>query len=273
MEKNQSFRIDIDRVIRSKAPNHYKKIPKFLISYIKRTVHQDDINGIIDRNQDKYGVDFMKALLTEFDLTIVAKGEDNIPKEGKFIFASNHPLGGMDGICLSAYLGNKYNGKIRYLVNDLLLNIKNLETIFIPVNKHGAQAKKSAELINAAYASENQIITFPAGLCSRKQNGEIRDLEWMKNFITKSIEYQRDIIPVYFEGKNSNFFYNLANLRKKTGIKFNIEMMYLPDEMFKNQHQTFTITFGKPIAWQSLDRSKTPAQWAEVVKQTVYSLK
>ena len=273
MNKDDIFRIDIDKVLRSKAPTKYNKIPKFLVRYLKRIVHQDDINGIIERNHDKYGVDFMNALVTkEFDIKLKTIGEENIPNEGLFIFASNHPLGGLDGICLSAYLGNKYNGKIRYLVNDILLNIKNLETIFIPINKHGVQAKKSVEIINEAYASDNQIITFPAGLCSRKQDGQICDLEWMKNFISKAVEYKRNIIPVHFEGKNSNFFYNLANFRKKAGIKFNIEMLYLPDEMFKNKHQTFTITFGKPIPWSSLDTSKTQKQWAEEIKKTVYSL-
>ena len=273
MNKDDIFRIDIDKVLRSKAPTKYNKIPKFLVRYLKRIVHQDDINGIIERNHDKYGVDFMNALVTkEFDIKLKTIGEENIPNEGLFIFASNHPLGGLDGICLSAYLGNKYKGKIRYLVNDILLNIKNLETIFIPINKHGVQAKKSVEIINEAYASDNQIITFPAGLCSRKQDGQICDLEWMKNFISKAVEYKRNIIPVHFEGKNSNFFYNLANFRKKAGIKFNIEMLYLPDEMFKNKHQTFTITFGKPIPWSSLDTSKTQKLWAEEIKKTVYSL-
>ncbi len=273
MDDNKIFRIDIDGIIRSKSPKNYNKIPKFLISYLKKTVHQDDINGIIERNHDKYGVDFMNALISnEFDIKLNIKGEENIPQDGLFIFASNHPLGGLDGICLSAYLGNKYNGKIRYLVNDILLNIKNLETIFIPINKHGAQAKKSVEIINEAYASNNQIITFPAGLCSRKQDGKICDLEWMKNFISKATEYKRDIIPVHFDGKNSNFFYNLANFRKKAKIKFNIEMLYLPDEMFKNNHQTFTITFGKPIPWNSFDTSKTQKEWAQEVKNIVYSL-
>ncbi|HBK30605.1 MAG TPA: glycerol acyltransferase, partial [Porphyromonadaceae bacterium] len=156
-----------------------------------------------------------------------------------FIFASNHPLGGLDGICLSAYLGEKYNGNIRYLVNDVLMHIRNLRTIFVPVNKYGAQAKESAKAIQEAYRSDNQIITFPAGLCSRKQNGKIKDLPWMKSFVLKAIEHQRDIIPVHFKGKNSAFFYNFSAIRKFVGVKFNIELVYLPDEMFKNKNQTF----------------------------------
>lgn len=273
METNQIFKIDIDNVLKSKTPKHYKKIPKFATNYLKRTVHQDEINDLIERNIDKDGVDFMNALLGEFNLKLAIKGEENIPAEGKFVFASNHPLGGMDGICLSAYLGTKYNKKIKYLVNDVLMFIKPLQSIFVPINKYGGQAKKSAQLINEAFASDNQIITFPAGLCSRKQNGKITDLDWMKNFIVKAVEFKRDVVPVHFEGKNSNFFYNFANIRKATGMKFNIELIYLPDEMFKNKNQTFTITFGKPISWQTFDKSRTPSEWADYVKQTVYSLK
>lgn len=273
MSEKTDFKLDIDGVLRAKAKKHYNKIPKFAINYLKHTIWQDELNAIIERNHDKLGVDFMQALVDkEFQLTLKIHGEENIPEEGKFIFASNHPLGGLDGICLSSVLGEKYNGKIRYLVNDVLLNIKNLETIFVPINKYGSQAKLSAAAINEAYASENQIITFPAGLCSRKQGGKIRDLDWMKSFVMKAIEYKRDIIPVHFEAKNSNFFYNIANLRKKLGIKFNAELIYLPGEMFKNKNQTFHITFGKPIAWQSLDRSISHAQWAEEIKTIVYNL-
>jgi len=274
MSLHNAFRIDIDKVLKGKTPKYYNKIPGFLIRYLKRTVHQEDINGILERNRDAEGVEFMHALVkNEFGLTLQLEGEENIPRTGRYLFASNHPLGGLDGICLSSVVGKMFNGKIKYLVNDILYYIDPLKPIFIPVNKYGAQARDSARWINEAYASENQIITFPAGLCSRKQKGEIRDLEWMKSFIIKSVEYKRDVIPVHFEGRNSNFFYNFANIRKATGIKFNIELIYLPDEMFKNSHQTFTITFGKPIPWQTFDDSKTPSAWAQYVKEVVYSLK
>lgn len=274
MDSTSEFKIDIDRVLRSKSPKHYKKIPKFIINYLKRLVHQDDINGIIERQHDKQGVEFMQALVDEeFHVTLRVHGKENIPDTGKSIFVANHPLGGLDGICLSAYLGKKYNEKIKYLVNDVLLNIKNLETIFVPINKYGAQAKDSVRAINEAYASDNQIITFPAGLCSRKQNGEIKDLTWMKNFVVKAVEHKRDIVPIYFDGRNSSFFYNIANLRKKIGIKFNIELILLPKELFKNKQQTFDITFGKRIPWQSLDHSKTPVQWAQHIKEQTYALK
>lgn len=265
--------IDIKQVLRQKAPSAARKIPGFMVDYLIRTVHQDELNEILRRYHDKDGVAFMQELIGYFDLNLELVNEENIPAEGRYIFASNHPLGGLDGICLSAIIGGRFDGKIRYLVNDLLLYLSNLRSIFVPINKHGAQGKKNAELIEKAYASDNQIITFPAGLCSRKQNGKIQDTEWKKSFIQKAVEYRRDIVPVFFEGRNSNFFYRLANMRKALGIKMNYEMIYLPDEMFKSKHKTYSIHFGKPIPWQTFDSSRKPAEWAEWVKGIVYNLK
>ena len=265
--------IDIKQVLRQKAPSAARKIPGFMVDYLIRTVHQDELNEILRRYHDKDGVAFMQELIGYFDLNLELVNEENIPAEGRYIFASNHPLGGLDGICLSAIIGGRFDGKIRYLVNDLLLYLSNLRSIFVPINKHGAQGKKNAELIEKAYASDNQIITFPAGLCSRKQNGKIQDTEWKKSFIQKAVEYRRDIVPVFFEGRNSNFFYCLANMRKALGIKMNYEMIYLPDEMFKSKHKTYSIHFGKPIPWQTFDSSRKPAEWAEWMKEIVYNLK
>lgn len=265
--------IDIKQVLRQKAPSAARKIPGFMVDYLIRTVHQDELNEILRRYHDKDGVAFMQELIGYFDLNLELVNEENIPAEGRYIFASNHPLGGLDGICLSAIIGGRFDGKIRYLVNDLLLYLSNLRSIFVPINKHGAQGKKNAELIEKAYASDNQIITFPAGLCSRKQNGKIQDTEWKKSFIQKAVEYRRDIVPVFFEGRNSNFFYRLANMRKALGIKMNYEMIYLPDEMFNSKHKTYSIHFGKPIPWQTFDSSRKPAEWAEWVKEIVYNLK
>lgn len=265
--------IDIKQVLRQKAPSAARKIPGFMVDYLIRTVHQDELNEILRRYHDKDGVVFMQELIGYFDLNLELVNEENIPAEGRYIFASNHPLGGLDGICLSAIIGGRFDGKIRYLVNDLLLYLSNLRSIFVPINKHGAQGKKNAELIEKAYASDNQIITFPAGLCSRKQNGKIQDTEWKKSFIQKAVEYRRDIVPVFFEGRNSNFFYRLANMRKALGIKMNYEMIYLPDEMFKSKHKTYSIHFGKPIPWQTFDSSRKSAEWAEWVKEIVYNLK
>jgi putative hemolysin len=265
--------INVEEVLREKAPALASKLPRFVINYLTRIVHQDEVNEVLNRYRDKDGVDFMTELIRYFDIRLLLTGEENIPKEGRYIYASNHPLGGLDGVCLSAVLGNYYNAKIRYLVNDILLFIPNLRSIFVPINKHGKQRKDTALLTDEAYASDNQIITFPAGLCSRKIKGEITDLVWKKSFVQKAVEYRRDIIPVYFEGKNSAFFYRLANWRRKLGIKVNVEMLYLADELFKSKHASFHIYFGKPIPWQTFNKSKPVAEWVEWVRNQAYDLK
>lgn len=266
MSKDTKFRINLDKIIASKSPKLYRKIPKFLLNYLKKTIHQDELNEILEINEDKYGVDFMLGVVKYFGLKLEVHGLDELPTDSRFIFVSNHPLGGLDGICLSAIIGQKYDHKIKYLVNDLLYYIENLKEIFIPINKYGSQSRQTSLQIIEAFKSDNQIITFPAGLCSRKLNGQISDLEWGKMFIQKAIEHKRDVVPIYFEGHNSNFFYSLANLRKKLGVKFNFETVYLPDEMFKNKKKTFVIHFGKPISWTVFDKSKSAKDWTLFVR-------
>ena len=271
MEESSFFHIDVKEIIDSKAPDTAKKIPKFIIKGLAKLVNQDGINAFLKYNGDAQGIDFMNNAVKYFDVRLQVLGEANLPEsETKCIFVSNHPLGGMDGICLAAHLGNKYKGHIKYLVNDILYFLKPLQNIFVPINKHGSQNRSTTFALKEVLASDDQIITFPAGLCSRKQKGEICDLEWKKMFIVKAIEYKRNIVPVHFEGKNSNLFYNLANIRKKIGIKFNLEMLLLSHELFKAEGSTFTIRFGEPIPWQTFDSSKSPQQWAKWVKHIVY---
>lgn len=274
MEENDRIKpVYIEQLFKSKNPGLARMIPGFIYSFLKRIIHQDDINEFIARYGNRKGLDFSDAILEYLNVSYRVAGEENLPSpDGRYIFASNHPLGGPDGIILISFLGNRYP-HLKFPVNDLLLNLKNLNNIFLPVNKHGAMDKKAVRAIENAYASDCQMIMFPAGMVSRKQHGIIQDLEWQKSFITKAIQHKRDIVPIYIDGKNSNFFYNLANFRKLIGLKANLEMLYLPDETFKNRNQTFTIYIGKTISWQTLDKSKKPAEWAEEIKKIVYHLK
>ncbi|WP_321439166.1 1-acyl-sn-glycerol-3-phosphate acyltransferase [uncultured Bacteroides sp.] len=273
MADNSLFLIDIDNVLRSKAPGKFKYIPKFFISYLKKIVHQEELNEFMIRVRDRVGVDFLEASMDFLDAKVKIKGAENFPEGGLYTFVSNHPLGGLDGVAVGYVLGKHYNGKIKYLVNDLLMNLQNLAPLCIPVNKTGSQAKNFPAMVEAGFESDSHMIMFPAGICSRRHNGVIADLPWKKTFIVKSVQSQRDVVPMYFEGCNSGFFYNLANIRKILGIKANIEMLYLANEMFKNRHKTFTLTIGKPIPWQTFDKSKSPAEWADYVREIVYKLK
>lgn len=272
MADDSIFLIDVERILKEKAGKKYKYIPSFVVSYLKRIVHEDELNVFLRASKDKVGVEFLEACLEFLDTKLEIKGMENLPETGKCTFVCNHPLGGQDGISLGYILGKKYDGNIRYIVNDLLMNLHGLAPLCIPVNKTGSQSRDFPRMVEAGFKSDNHLIMFPAGLCSRRQNGVVKDLEWKKTFIVKSVETQRNVVPLYFEGRNSDFFYNLANICKFLGIKINIAMLYLADEMLKNRHKKFTLTIGKPIPWQTFDKSKTPAQWAQYVKDIVYEL-
>ena len=273
MKQNQHFLIDVQEILQKKAPRTAKKIPRFAIKALIKLIRQDEFNQFLKENEGVTGVDLMSRAVEFFHLRFNIIGESNLPDfNTKCIFASNHPLGGADGICLSAFLGNRYDRHIKYIVNDLLYFIQPLQSIFVPINKHGSQGRNAATMLGDAFASSDQILTFPAGLCSRKIKGKIYDLEWKKMLVVKAVEYRRDIVPVYFDAKNSGFFYALANLRRRLKIKFNIEMIFLPHELIKIKNTTFTIRFGKPIPWQTFDSSRSPQQWTDWVKQTVYDL-
>jgi len=269
--ESEVLQIDVDGLIASKNAKLYKLLPRFILSYLKRVIHQDEINDFLSKNQNVYNVDFADSAMIMLNAKIKIVGEENIPKTGNPILVSNHPLGGLDGIALISTLG-KYRSDLIFPVNDLLLYLRNMNGIFLPINKHGRNPSESVRIFDQAFADENLILYFPAGLCSRKTKGKIIDLEWKKTVITKAKKYKRDIVPVHFSGRNSNFFYNLANIRKFFGIKANIEMLYLADEMYNQKNATFTITFGKPISVETFTREKTDIQWAQWLKEQVYKI-
>jgi putative hemolysin len=264
-------KIDVEKVLFSKNPSLSKVVPAFVINYLKKIVHQEELNVLLKESGHLKDAEFVEAGLKFLDTRYKVFGLENIPEKGRYIFVSNHPLGGLDGLVFIHEL-SKHFREIKFPVNDILMNIENLSGIFLPVNKHGAQGRLAAMKIEETYASDCQILYFPAGLCSRKKRGVINDLKWHKSFISKAIQHMRDVVPAYFSGKNSDFFYTLARFRSFIGLKANIEMLYLPDEMFRQKDKEIHLIFGKRIPWQTFDHTKSPAEWAEWVKSKTYDL-
>ncbi len=269
--KQELVQLDLEKIFREKNPGLLKWIPKFIISYLKRIIHQDSLNQMLVTYPNAYNVEFGKVCTAHFGVRSKSIGLDKINKNGRYLFVANHPLGGLDGIIFMNEVGSVFED-IKFPVNDILLQIGRFNDIFVPINKHGGHSREAAKLIEDAFVSEAQVLYFPAGLVSRKQKGKIKDLDWKANFIKKAIKHKRDIIPVHIEGNNSQFFYNLANIRKFLGLKSNIEMLYLVDEMFKQKNKDITLKFGTPIPWQEIKNNDTPKVWAEKIKKTVYSL-
>ena len=269
------FTIDIDEIVRGKAGAKARFVPRFVLSWLKRIIHQDEVNEFILGEGDKQGMPWLDDCMEYLGTKLNVKGLENLPDDSGgrlFTFVSNHPLGGPDGVALGHLLGHHYDGRIKYLVNDLLMNLHGLAPFFVPINKTGKQSRNFPQLVEAVFNSPNHIIMFPAGLCSRRINGQIHDLPWQKTFITKSVETQRDIVPIRFNGRNSDFFYRIANVGKRLGLKFNIAMLYLVDELYKNRGKTFNVTIGKPIPYSTFDKSRKPQEWAAYVEDIVYKL-
>lgn len=267
----EPIRIDVDKVIRSKNPKLEKMLPGFIKRYLKKTLHQEEMNSFLERNKDRKNLDFVNQVLKEFGAHIKVKGEENIPLTGGCIFAANHPLGGLDGLAFMSVVGER-RPDIKFVVNDILMNLGNIKDLFVPVNKLGRNTPETFEKIEQIYKSDNAVLIFPAGLVSRKQEKGIQDLQWKKSFITLAKKYHRNIIPVFIEGRNSKFFYELAYWRKKAGIKANLEMFYLVDEMYKQKNKTITLTFGQPIAYTVFDDTKTDGEWADKMKEYLYAM-
>jgi 1-acyl-sn-glycerol-3-phosphate acyltransferase len=271
-ENQEPFKpINIKEMFLKKNPGLAKKLPGFIYRYITRILHIDEINQLLTDHGNERGIEFAQSMVKHFNVHETIIGRENIPASGRYIFASNHPLGGFDALLILCNI-ERFIGQPITLVNDVLMNIPQLRPIFIPLNKYGGHNKDVIRQLHEAYSSDKQILIFPCGFASRRHHGIVRDPEWKKHFIAKSIEYQRDVIPVHVSGRNSNFFYNLANFRTFFRIKWNLETFYLADETFGHKNQKFTITFGKPISYTHFDKSKTPDQWAAEVKDIVYSL-
>ena len=275
MDDKTIFTVDVEQILREKAGAKARRVPRFVLSWLKKIVHQNEVNQFLEQSSHLSGVEWLEACVEYLDMKLDVSGRENLPAsdDGRhYTFVSNHPLGGIDGVALGAILGRHYDGHIRYLVNDLLMNLRGLAPLCIPINKTGSQSRDFPAMVEAGFKGDNHIIMFPAGLCSRRTNGVVRDIPWRKTFVVKSVETQRDVVPIHFGGQNSNFFYTLANFCKRMGIKFNVAMLFLVDEMYKNTHKRFSVKIGKPIPWQTFDKSRTPAQWAAWVQKKVYEL-
>lgn len=267
--------IDIDKILRDKMGAKTKFVPSFAVNWLKRILHEDEVNQFLWDSRGLSGTEWLTECVRYLDMTLQIEGLENLPDkdDGKlYTFVSNHPLGGQDGVALGSIIGKHYDGRFRYLVNDLLLNLPGLKPVSIGINKTGKQSRDFPRMVEAGFKSDNHILMFPAGLNSRKINGKIHDLEWKKTFITKSVEYQRDVVPIFFGGRNSDRFYRIARFSDKYVKKVNIAMLFLVDEMYRNVGKTFRVAIGKPIPWQTFDKSRTSMEWAKYVEDMVYEL-
>ena len=267
---NKKF-IDVEEIIRRKSPKLLKWLPRFFLNYIKRKLHEDFINRGMEMYEEAKGHEFNECAISYMGAEVESANVERVPEYGGIIVVANHPLGGLDGMALIKAVSEKRKD-VRFLVNDILLHLKNFGELFVGVNKVGKNISEALKTIEEVYSSEHAVLIFPAGLVSRYQKGKIRDLNWKKSFVTQAIKHQKIIVPAFIQGRNSNFFYNLSRFRKLLGIKVNIEMFLLPDEMVNQKGKSIRISFGKPFSYSCFHKGKSHAEWAEMVKLYVYEL-
>lgn len=282
MTDNDAIRIDLDEVLRQRLPRLSRFIPRFAVEWMKRTICQDELNRILDENAGLEGADFARGALKSLGITVEPQFEERLPspENRRVLYVSNHPLGGLDGMVLIDYVQRRHGGNVYFVVNDLLSAVKPLEKVFLPVNKFGKQTREAVKAVDEAFAGNDPVIMFPAGLVSRlrrvpymgKKRKLVSDLPWNKMFVNKAHHYKRDIIPIFFSGKNSKKFYRMANLRRRLGIKFNFEMIYLPGEMVRMADSSLTISFGVPLSWEMLTPGRDAAGCAASVRASVYHI-
>lgn len=282
MTDNDAIRIDLDEVLRQRLPRLSRFIPRFAVEWMKRTICQDELNRILDENAGLEGADFARGALKSLCITVEPQFEERLPspENRRVLYVSNHPLGGLDGMALIDYVQRRHGGNVYFVVNDLLSAVKPLEKVFLPVNKFGKQSREAVKAVDEAFAGNDPVIMFPAGLVSRlrrvpymgKKRKLVSDLPWNKMFVNKAHHYKRDIIPIFFSGKNSEKFYRMANLRRRLGIKFNFEMIYLPGEMVRMADSSLTISFGVPLSWEMLTPGRDAAGCAASVRASVYHI-
>lgn len=275
MSPQPLIKINLKQTLKQKLGGASKFIPGFLVRKFEKIVCQNDLNQLLENNYPKEGGDFCRGVFEELDINIVIENEQVLPppSQTRVIYVSNHPLGGLDGMALIAWLESRHCVTVKFVVNDILMAVAPLRPSFLPINKHGKQSRESLKAIDNTLAGDEPVIIFPAGLVSRKRkSGKILDLEWQKMFVNKAIEYKRDVIPLFFDAQNTPSFYKIAARRKKLGIKFNYEMIYLPREVFAQKGKILKVICGKAISWESLKGGKDQKKQASDIKRIVYAL-
>ena len=273
MEKfneRENYLLDLDKML---GPKLRKKLPRFAINFLKRRVHQDDINGVVMSVEHYKGVGFFDEALNYLDITYRTRGEENLDGEKKYLFVCNHPLGGPEALIIGSVFRRLYGEGFQVPVTPIMANLKPLAEFFTPVNNLSSkQSRDLGERISKMFTSDQQVVVFPAGLCAKKVKGKVTEMPWKKMFVTQARRYERDVVPVHISGHNSRWYFFLSKLSKFLGLKINIGMLYLVDELFKQRGNEFVITFGKPVPYTTFDKSKTDLQWAADMRERVKAL-
>ena len=270
MSKDRTdYLLDLNEIL---GPKMSAKLPGFVKSFFARRLHIKQINDCIMKAEHYAGAGFFDEALDYIGITYKVRGEENIDLSKKYLFACNHPLGGPEALIIGSIFRKIYGDGFMVPSNQILYNMKHLQEFFVPVSVGGRQGRDIAAKVASMFESGRQVLVFPAGLCAKSIKGVVTEMPWKKMFITQARKYQRDVVPVHISGHNSKWYFFLSWLSRTLKLKFNLGMIYLVDELFKQRGNEFVITFGKPIEYDRFDKTKTDLQWADEVKNIVKNL-
>lgn len=263
--------LDLAKAIRESDSKLLRRLPGFIINFLRKVVHEDDINNLLVKVDGLEGVDFHNAVLKEFNIKIDIEGLENIPENGKAFFFANHPYGVADGLILTKIVLDKF-GTFKGIGNEAFKYVPALKPYIAVVNAYGTTSKEYIMALEEVFASDLPITHFPAGEVSRKYHGKIQDREWRKSLVSKAVAHNRDLVPFFFHGYNSKLFHGISNIRRMLGIKLNFELALLPHEFFNKRNKTIKVTIGKPISYEVFDKRFNHQEWTDKVREHLYSL-
>jgi len=263
--------VDVGAILKAKRPDIDRWIPRWIVRLMERLIHQQEVNEGLAQFGHLKGIEFARAALKYLGVEVSVQGLENIPPAERCIFYSNHPLGGLDGIALISAVG-QVRSDLYFLVNDILMNIHQLDNIFVPVNKIGANSREHLKRIDETYSGDGAVLIFPSGMVSRQVDGTVTDMPWKKSFVSKAMETKRSVVPIYVSGTNSKIFYRVARWRTRLGIAVNLEMLLLPHEMFKRRGKPIQLIVGKPIPYTYFSSKQTVAQTCDSLREKLYEL-
>ncbi len=265
--------IDVEKEILKKFPNLEKNssaLKKSLLKIAKKIVHEDTINTFINDNAHLKGFEFIDAVLEYFDFDYIVSSNDieNIPSTGKVIIIANHPLGGLDALCLLKLIG-QIRKDVKIIANDFLAGFNALKSLFIPIdNFKSKQAKNDIKTIYEALNNEEALIIFPAGEVSRAGVKGIKDPVWSKGFLNFAINSNAPILPILIDGKNSKTFYTISIINKT------FSTLLLSHEMFNKKSKNLHIKIGELIPNEHIIPKGLDKKYiVNLYKKHLYSLK
>ena len=265
--------IDVQKEIEKKFPNINKKqnfLKKSLFKVAKKIVHEDSINKFLKQNSHLKGFEFVDAVLDyfDFDYTVSSNDLQNIPSSGKVVIIANHPLGGLDALCLLRLI-SQVRKDVRIVANDFLVGFDALNSLLIPIDNYKRrQSKKDIKKIYEALNNEEAVIIFPAGEVSRATTKGIKDPTWSKGFLNFAQNTSAPILPIFLDAKNSRTFYTISVINKT------FSTLLLSNEMFKKKSKRINIKIGQIIPNENIAPKGIDKKYLlNLYRKHLYSLK